>query len=127
MGLGGKMAKILVVDDSAVMRMLIKKSLREAGLGDHEVVEASGGKEGEMIALNDLGVNVMLCDVNMPDQDGITTLKNVTAERKDLPVIMVTTEGGEEKVTEMKSAGARTILVKPFEPDDLKNVLEGLI
>lgn len=121
------MAKILICDDSQVMRMLVKKSLREAGLDGHEVIEASGGIEGEKIATSDPSIAVMLCDVNMPDQDGITTVKNIVSKRQTLPIIMVTTEGGDQKIKEMKQAGAKGVLVKPFEAEDLKNILEGIL
>ena len=119
------MLKILVIDDSAVMRMMMKKALRDAGYENFEMTEAGGGIEGQELALNQT-FDLVLCDVNMPDQSGIETLKTINAKLPHLPVVMVTTESGDKQVAEMKENGAKAIIFKPFEPEELQSIFMQL-
>jgi two-component system chemotaxis response regulator CheY len=117
---------ILIVDDSATMRMIIIKSLRQAGFDSANVIEASGAKEAlQKLAAG--GIDLMLSDVNMPDITGIELVKVVKAKLKDLPVIMVTTESSAEMKQQMLAAGANGIITKPFPPEELQKVLGPLI
>ena len=118
--------RVLIVDDSSVMRKLVARGLRQAGFGVDDVLEAGNGQE----ALDKLrvtsGIDVVLCDWNMPVMDGLTFVKSVRAsipEIKDLPIIMVTTEGGESKVNAALAAGANGHIKKPFTPDTLRENL----
>ena len=113
--------KILVVDDSSTMRMIIVKSLRQAGI-EAEVVEAGGGKEG-MQKIAEGGVDLVLSDVNMPDITGIEMVKVVKTKFPKLPVVMVTTESSPEMRQKMADAGANGVITKPFPPEELKKVL----
>ena len=117
---------ILVVDDSATMRMIVIKSLRQAGYADVTVVEAGGAKEAlQKIAAG--GIDLVLSDVNMPDITGIELVKVVKAKMPNLPVVMVTTESSPEMKQQMLSAGANGIITKPFPPEELNKVLGPLI
>lgn len=117
--------KILVVDDSAAVRTVAAIALREAG---YEVIDAVNGSE----ALKKLGaerVNLIISDVNMPVMDGITFLKEVKKHPtcKFTPVIMLTTESGDDKKQEGRAAGAKAWIVKPFEPRALIDAVAKLV
>jgi two-component system chemotaxis response regulator CheY len=117
--------KILVVDDSAAVRTVAALALREAG---YEVIDAVNGSE----ALKKLGaerVNLIISDVNMPVMDGITFLKEVKKHPscKFTPVIMLTTESGDDKKQEGRAAGAKAWIVKPFEPRALIDAVAKLV
>jgi len=120
------MAKtIMIIDDSASLRQVVGIALTGAG---YEVVEACDGRD----ALNQLTgrkFNLMLCDVNMPNMDGISFLKALRQlpAYKFTPVIMLTTEAGEDKKREGQAAGARAWVVKPFKPEQLLNAVAKLI
>lgn len=120
------MAKtIMVVDDSASLRQVVCIALRGAG---YEVFEACDGQD----ALNKLDgkkVNLIISDVNMPNMDGITMVKEVKQrpEYKFTPVIMLTTENQNDKKMEGKSAGVKAWVVKPFKPDQMLDAVAKLI
>ena len=116
---------ILVIDDSATMRMIVIKSLRQAGFDSATVIEASGAKEAlQKVAAG--GIDLVLCDVNMPEVTGIELVKVVKTKLKNLPVVMITTESSAEMKEQMIAAGANGIITKPFPPEELKKVLEPL-
>lgn len=115
---------VMVIDDSASFRTVVSLALKKAGYG---VVEAGDGKD----ALNKLGsakVNLIVCDVNMPNMDGLTFLKTLRtqAAHKFTPVIMLTTESQEAKKAEGKAAGARAWITKPFQPTQLVDAVNRL-
>ena len=113
---------ILIVDDSATMRMIVVKSLRQAGFESATVIEASGAKEAlQKLAAG--GIDIMLSDVNMPDITGIELVKVVRAKMKDLPIVMITTESSPEMKQQMTAAGANGVITKPFPPEELKKIL----
>lgn len=117
---------ILIVDDSATMRMIVVKSLRQAGYEAATVVEASGAKEAlQKLAAG--GIDLMLSDVNMPDITGIELVKVVKMKMPNLPIVMVTTESSAEMKQQMIEAGANGIITKPFPPEELNKVLGPLI
>jgi two-component system, chemotaxis family, chemotaxis protein CheY len=113
--------KVLIVDDSAVMRKIVERSLRQAGLNLAQVVEAGNGVEA-LAALQDAKLDLILCDINMPVMDGLEFIKQLstTDHGKGIPVVMITTEGSESHVVEALSAGARGYIRKPFTPDQVK-------
>ena len=120
------MAKtILIVDDSLSMRQLVKMTLTGAG---HQVIEAVDGKDA-LTKLNGQKINLIISDVNMPNMDGITFLKNVKQlpAYKFTPVIMLTTEAGEAKKEEGRAAGAKAWVVKPFQPAQMLTAVSKLI
>jgi two-component system chemotaxis response regulator CheY len=109
--------KILIVDDSESVRMIARIALREQG---YEVVEAGNGVEA-LKQLDVERVNLVISDVNMPEMDGITLLKQIkaSAKHKFMPIIMLTTEAGQDKKDEGRAAGAKAWITKPFQPNVL--------
>ena len=121
--IGGPMEKIrtLIVDDSSVMRKIVERSLRQAGLELGKVVEAGNGAEA-LAALGKDPVDLILCDINMPVMDGLEFVRTLpTVENaKGVPVVMITTEGSETHVVQALSAGARGYIRKPFTPEQVR-------
>jgi two-component system chemotaxis response regulator CheY len=121
--------KILIVDDSAVLRASVKFTLQAIGLS---VVEAGDGKQG-LKALDDMAKTgerpaMILSDINMPIMDGITFIKQVKQTAfKYVPILVLTTESQESKKMEGKAAGASGWLVKPFKEDQLIAVVRKFV
>lgn len=120
------MAKtILIVDDSASIRQVVKIALSGAG---YEVIEGIDGKDA-LAKLTGQKVHLIISDVNMPNMDGITFVKEVKklAAYKFTPVIMLTTESQETKKQEGQAAGAKAWVVKPFQPAQMLAAVSKLI
>ncbi len=117
--------RILVVDDSSSIRQVVGIALRGAG---YEVIEAGDGKDA-LSKMSGEKIHLIISDVNMPNMDGITFLKQVklNPKYKFTPVIMLTTEAGRDKVNEGRDAGAKAWLVKPFQPPKLLDAVEKLV
>ena len=110
--------KILLVDDSRVMRSIQKKILQ--ALGTVEFLEAADGLEAlAALAAVGGGVDVALVDWNMPNMDGITMVRRVRETNRALPIVMVTTEAEKARVVEALQAGVNNYVVKPFTPEGL--------
>ena len=121
------MAKtILIVDDSASLRTVVKLALVRAG---YEVLEAGDGKEALAQLDKAAKVHLIVSDVNMPNMDGITFVAHVKqhARHKFTPVIMLTTEGQDAKKEQGRAAGAKAWIVKPFNPPQLLDAVSKLI
>ena len=122
--------RALIVDDSSVMRKIVERSIRQAGINLAEVKEAANGAEG-LGVLKDGAVDLILCDINMPVMDGIEFLRQLQSvdSAKGVPVVMITTEGSESHVVQALSMGARGYIRKPFTPEQVKEhvvpLLEG--
>jgi two-component system chemotaxis response regulator CheY len=116
-----KRPRILIVDDSSVMRKIIERSLRQAGLELGDIVEAGNGIEA-LAAVKDGTFDLILSDINMPAMDGLEFLRQLATveSAKGTPVVMVTTEGSESRVVEALSIGAKGYIRKPFTPDQIK-------
>jgi len=108
-----KEIKILVVDDSATMRQIVRNSLKE--LGYTNIIEADGGLEA-LDLLKEESIDFVVTDWNMPDLTGIELLKNIRADEflARLPVLMVTAEARKECVVEAVKAGVNNFIIKPF-------------
>jgi two-component system, chemotaxis family, chemotaxis protein CheY len=113
--------RMLIVDDSSVMRKIVERSLRQAGLGIEQVFEAGNGAEA-LAAVQANKVDLILCDINMPVMDGLEFVKQLPsiAQAKGVPVVMITTEGSEGHVVQALSAGASGYIRKPFTADQVK-------
>lgn len=113
--------RTLIVDDSSVMRKIVERSLRQAGLGLEQVVEASNGAEA-LAAVQANKIDLILCDINMPVMDGLEFVKRLSGieQGKGVPVVMITTEGSEGHVVQALSAGASGYIRKPFTADQVK-------
>jgi two-component system chemotaxis response regulator CheY len=120
------MAKtVLIVDDSASIRQVVGITLKSAG---YDVIEACDGKDA-LGKLTGQKVHLMISDVNMPNMDGITFVKEVKklAAYKFTPIIMLTTESQESRKQEGQAAGARAWVVKPFQPAQMMAAVAKLI
>ena len=120
------MAKtILIVDDSASLRQVVSIALKGAG---YDVIEGCDGVDA-LRKLDGRKIHLIISDVNMPNMDGITFLKTMRTlpAYKFTPVIMLTTEAGEDKKKEGQAAGARAWVVKPFKPEQLLMAVSKLI
>jgi two-component system, chemotaxis family, chemotaxis protein CheY len=120
--------KALIVDDSSVMRKIVERALRQAGVELGTVLEASSGSEG-LDVLRREKVQLILSDINMPLMDGLEFLRTLRAEKlaDDVPVVMVTTESSEEHVRQAIAAGAQGYLRKPFTADQVKERVLPLV
>src|SRR5271157_4545941 len=119
---------VLIVDDSSVMRKIVDRSLRQAGLELKEVFEASNGVEA-LARMQQNRVDLILSDINMPTMDGLELVRQLqTVESvKGVPIVMITTEAGESNVVQALSCGARGYIRKPFSPDQIKERLIPLL
>ena len=113
--------RVLIVDDSSVMRKIVARSLQQAGLNLTQVLEASNGAEA-LVVLRQEKVNLILSDINMPVMDGLEFVKQLSGVENahGVPVVMITTEGSEAHVVQALSAGARGYIRKPFTPEQVK-------
>jgi len=120
------MAKtVLVVDDSAGIRQIVSATLKSAG---YEVMEGVDGADA-LAKLDGHKIHLIICDVNMPVMDGISFVKQIkkSADYKFIPIIMLTTVSQERKKQEGQAAGVKAWVVKPFQPDQMLNVVSKLI
>jgi len=108
--------KILVVDDSAVMRKVLIGALSKVGVED--VSQASDGREA-VAAVEKETYDLVLMDWNMPNMSGIDALREIRASGNKTPVIMVTTEAEKSRVVEALKAGANNYVIKPFQPNTI--------
>ena len=119
------MATIMTVDDTATMRQMVSFTLHSVG---HEVLQASDGQEALVLAKSKQ-FDLVIADVNMPNMDGITLVKSLRAlpEYKFTPILLLTTECQDSKRQEGKSAGATGWIVKPFNPEQLIDVVRKVL
>ena len=119
---------VLIVDDSAVIRQIVKKTLDMAGLDVGDVYEAGNGIEA-LAELDRHPVAVMLVDINMPAMNGIQLLTRMKQNDRlqHIPIVIVSTEGSEERIKELERIGILGYLRKPFQPEQLRDVLAPLL
>jgi two-component system chemotaxis response regulator CheY len=117
--------KILIVDDSKAMRMIVRRTLRQAGFGDHSVIEANNGKEA-LDNIRQSPPDLVLSDWNMPEMTGIELLDTLRAEGQSVKFGFVTTERSPEMRLKASQSGAAFLIVKPFTPEDFKEALTPL-
>ena len=120
--------RTLIVDDSSVMRKIVERSLRQAGLDPLVVYEAGNGAEG-LDMLKAKPVDLILSDINMPSMDGLEFLRQIKAQNlaPGVPVVMITTESSEEHVKQAILAGARGYIRKPFTAEQVKERVLSLL
>jgi two-component system, chemotaxis family, chemotaxis protein CheY len=119
--------KLLVVDDSSTMRRIIKNTL--ARLGYKDILEGEDGVQGWEALDANPDTDMLITDWNMPEMNGLELVKKVRADERftDLPIIMVTTEGGKAEVITALKAGVNNYIVKPFTPQVLKEKLAAVL
>jgi two-component system chemotaxis response regulator CheY len=116
------MKTILIVDDSKAMRLILRRTLRQAGFTDLSVVEATNGKEALDLILQS-APDLVLSDWNMPEMTGIELLTELGNRQSRVPFGFITTEGGEEMRATASAAGAQFLIAKPFSPEQFEKVL----
>jgi two-component system chemotaxis response regulator CheY len=114
--------KILIVDDSAAMRMIVRKTLRLAGFEGHEYSESDDGMKG-LAAIKASQPDLVLSDWNMPNMTGIELLENLNKDGIKIKFGFVTTEATPEMRTRATAAGASFLISKPFTPESFKATL----
>jgi two-component system, chemotaxis family, chemotaxis protein CheY len=120
--------RALIVDDSLVMRKIVERSLRQAGLDSLVVWEAGTGVEAlEVLRAN--RVDLILTDINMPAMDGLELVRQIKAQNlaSGVPVVMITTESSEDHVKQAIRAGARGYIRKPFTAEQVKERVLPLV
>ena len=120
--------RTLIVDDSSVMRKIVERSLRQAGLDPLVVYEAGSGTEG-LEVLRGKQVDLILSDINMPSMDGLEFLRQIREQNlaPGVPVVMITTESSEEHVKQAITAGAQGYIRKPFTAEQVKERVLPLV
>ena len=119
---------VLIVDDSAAIRKILQRVLRQTDLPLGEIHEAGDGTEAvEILKTRTFGL--VLSDINMPQMDGLQLLARIKEmeSMKNVPVIMITTEGGPGRVMEAVQLGAAGYVRKPFTADQIKEKLAGIV
>jgi two-component system chemotaxis response regulator CheY len=119
---------VLVVDDSAAIRKILQRVLRQTGMSIRTIHEAGDGHEA-LTLLEAEKVDLVLLDINMPKMDGLQLLAalKASARWRHIPVVMITTEGGETNVSEAVRLGAAGYVRKPFTADQIKEKLAGIL
>jgi two-component system, chemotaxis family, chemotaxis protein CheY len=120
------MSKILVADDSRVMRQIVVRTLRQAGYGGHDIVEASTGSEALSLVRAE-APDLVLSDWNMPEMTGLDCLTALRASGDRTPFGFVTSEGSEEMRAKATAAGALFLIAKPFTPEAFDEALRGVL
>ena len=115
---------ILIVDDSLPMRSVIKKTIKAAGFGQSEFLEAANGKEALALLKNNW-VDMVLTDHNMPVMNGLDFIRAVKADEllNTIPVVVISTEGDESRIKEFLEAGAVGYLAKPFAAEAIRDLI----
>lgn len=119
---------ILIVDDSRTTRAVISKTLNLAGVPINELYEAENGK----IALDILEkkwIDLVLADINMPEMDGVEMVDRMSKDGllRTIPVVVVSTEGSQTRIEEMRSKGVKAYIRKPFTPEVIKSIVENIL
>jgi len=119
---------ILIVDDSLPMRSVIKRTLKTAGYGSSEFLEAANGEEALDLMKNSW-VDLVITDHNMPVMNGLEFIKNIKKDplSKDIPVVMVSTEGNDSKIREFIDCGAAGYITKPFTAETIRDLIVTIL
>jgi len=119
---------ILVADDSAIVRTMVKKAIAMAGLPVGHVYEAANGREA-LEVLRRTWIDVVFADINMPEMTGAELLQAMKADPAlaSTPVVIVSSERSEARIAEMQRCGARAYVKKPFRPEQFRAVVTGIL
>jgi two-component system, chemotaxis family, chemotaxis protein CheY len=118
--------KILIADDSRVMRQIVTRTLRQAGFGDHDLIEAADGKQALDVATAEKP-DLVIADWNMPEMSGVDVLRKLRARGNDVTFGFVTSECTQEMQQQAEAAGAAFFIVKPFTADRFDEVFSPIL
>lgn len=118
--------KILIVDDSTAQRIILKKIFKEKGYSDADIHQSGDGNDA-LEKASKHSYELILMDLNMPKMDGLTCVKQMRAQKINTPVLMVTSEGDQEKVNEAMTSGIAYFITKPFLPEKLWSVAQSVL
>lgn len=118
------MAKILLVDDAAFMRMMVKETLTKAGYTD--LYEAADGMQA-VETYNDIKPDLVLMDITMPNMDGLEALKAIKSKDPNANIVMCSAMGQESMVIDAIKSGAKDFIVKPFKPDRILKTVSSIV
>lgn len=119
---------ILIVDDSATMRSVIKRTVQMAELLAAEFLEASGGRQALEI-LQKQKIDLVLADINMPEMNGIEMIERMHVDKstRNIPVLVISTEASSARIETLKEKGVVGYVHKPFTPETIRNVIYEVI
>jgi two-component system chemotaxis response regulator CheY len=120
--------RVLIVDDSSVVRTMVKKAIQMAGLDVEEVHEAANGLEAlERLRTN--WVDIVFTDLHMPVMNGMELVQSMARDGvlATTPVVVVSSDPSETRAEDLKRLGVRAYLKKPFRPEGFREVIEGLL
>jgi two-component system, chemotaxis family, chemotaxis protein CheY len=119
---------ILIVDDSTVTRMVLKKTIGMAGIPTKEIMEASNGREA-IDLLCDHPVDLILTDLNMPEMNGMEMTAAILGNPKTrhIPVVLITTHASDVRIHELRSQGVKHYIHKPFTPEMIRDALNNIL
>ena len=120
--------RILLVDDSAVTRMVLKKTIGMTSIPVESILEAANGKEA-LDLLCDQKVDLILADINMPEMNGMEMAAVVLANpsTRDIPIVIISTHSEDIRIHQLRQQGVRDYIHKPFTPESIRNVLEKVL
>lgn len=118
--------RVLVADDSMVMRRIVTRTLRQAGFDVSDIIEAADGRQAYDLVMSD-APDLVLSDWNMPEMTGIESLRAIRAAGSNVLFGFVTSEGSEEMRAEAAAAGAAFLIAKPFTADTFRDVLGAYV
>ncbi len=118
---------VLIVDDSAVMRAMILKTMRMSGLALGEIHQAANGQEG-LAALQEYWIDLVMLDINMPIMNGEEMMESMQQDPdlRDTPTIVISTEGSETRIERLEGKGA-SFIHKPFSPEIIRDTVKELL
>jgi len=119
---------ILIIDDSLPMRTVIKRTLKTAGYGKGDLLEAANGQEAIDVLKNNW-VDIVMTDYNMPVMDGLEFIKTIKKDdiSKDIPVVVISTEGNKSKIKEFMDCGAAGYITKPFTAEVVRDLIINIL
>ena len=119
---------ILIVDDSRTTRTVISKTLKLSGIPINHLFEAENGRVA-LGVLDENWIDLVLADINMPEMDGVEMIDRMSKDGllKTIPVVIVSTEGSQTRIEEMRAKGVRAYVRKPFTPELIRNIVEDIL
>ncbi|MCH7501099.1 MAG: response regulator [Nitrospinae bacterium] len=126
--MGYETKKVIVVDDTSMMRLIIKNNLKELGFEQSNLVDARDGEQA-LKKINEDTIDLVIADWRMPKMTGIDLLKAIRADffLKEIPFLMVTSEADKEKIMEAVQAGVNQYIVKPFNATQLEEKIKEIL